>query len=132
MNKYLLRYIKDCKSSDKFPCALTVKKRVDKFYDGYHGTSYRIHDPHKEARILIFTSKSYGISDAPDLPVKVIFMDRNDSWDKLSSCPIKLPVPTNEREYEKLLIYTRSIILDKAWSRISNEFMTEKWVTSYD
>lgn len=60
-----------------------------------------------------------------------IYIDRKDCFDKISNCPIQLPLPTNEKEYSKVLKYLHSIHTDDSWYKISNYYEVDKWINSY-
>ena len=126
MDKYLLKFIKDCKSKS-IPVALhvefKVKKVITKLDRKYFGTTYAITDKKHQIRIFV-------TNDSED-PRGCIFMDRADCFDKLATCPIQLPAPKNDNEYIHLLAYIHKILIDDAWYTISNEYQTDKWITGY-
>jgi len=127
MNKYALRLVKDCKSNSIMKdVTFKVKKRVTKIKGFYYGTTYEITD-NKLHKMRMYVHCGYdGAEDDP-----VIYIDRLDCFDKLLNCPIQLHHPKDEKEYQKLLIYIRSILIDDGWYYISNECITEKWVKKY-
>jgi len=125
MNKYLLKFIKQMKKETLIGSPYKVKKYVSKFWGKYFGTVYIITDAKHKIRIDVRSEKQ------KDEIWPVIFIDRQDCFDKPAKCPIQLPVPKNEKEYEKLFMYIQLILIDDSWYDISNEYQTEKWVKGY-
>jgi len=125
MNKYLLRFIKECKTSSIVEDVnFKIKKQVSKVGNKYLGTIYKIKDTKNKIRI-------YVTSEPQDKSNHCVFMEREDCFDKLSTCPVQLPIPKNEEEYAALKTNIVWLIADATWYAISNEYQTEKWIKEY-
>ena len=60
-----------------------------------------------------------------------IFIDRRIMWDKISKCPVQLPLPSNEKEVQKILKIVDSIEKENIWEDISNEYDFDNWIKDY-
>lgn len=124
MNTYLLRFIREMKNGVYTGSPHRVKKYVSKFNGKYFGTIYSITDARHQIRMYVRTNRQ-------DEKYPAIYIDREDCYDKLANCPIQLPAPKNDREYEKLFVYVRSMLLDDRWYDISNSYIMDEWIQDY-
>lgn len=105
-----------------------VQKRVNKFATidsekaKYYGTWLIVRD--KKVAILITNRFQYKDGQC-------IAIDRADCFDKIRNCPIQLPLPTTDKEFNKLMKLVRSVRDDDKWYDISNQYMFDQWVDSY-
>lgn len=60
-----------------------------------------------------------------------IFVDYIDLYDKPFKCPIQLPLPTNNKEFNKLLTFLFMARSNKGFKQISNNYDYDKFVHSY-
>jgi hypothetical protein len=60
-----------------------------------------------------------------------ISADHVDCFDRWSKCPINVSLPTNEKEFELLLIYFQFLMSDDGYEK-SNSNDKDWYVTSYD
>ena len=60
-----------------------------------------------------------------------IFIDYISLYNKPSQCPIQLPLPTNNREFNKLLTFLFMARNNKKFKEISNNYDYDKFVYSY-
>lgn len=91
----------------------------------YQYTAYALWCPHKNIRIYLYPNQEiWGYS---------IFMDTDTSFDKLSKCPVQLPLPSSTRE-EILFINCIDSLLkyNEKWDCISDSFVFDYWIKSYD
>jgi len=124
MNPYLLRFIREMKKGLYIGSPYNVKKYVSRFNGKYFGTIYSITDARHKIRIYVRTNRQ-------DEKSPVVYIDRDDCYDRLTKCPIQLPAPTNGFEYEKLFVYVRSMLLDDRWYDISNSYIVDEWIKDY-
>jgi len=60
-----------------------------------------------------------------------IFVDYIDLYNKPSQCPIQLPLPTNNKEFNKLLTFLFMARNNKKFKEISDNYDYDKFVYSY-
>lgn len=105
------------KSPEKFDC--------DQAKNRYQYTVYNALNKTKNIYIMVFSKQEFKD--------KNIFIDTISCYDKLSKCPISLPLPQNQSQENLLLDCIKSLETNnKKWDAISNKFLFDYWIKSYD
>lgn len=105
-----------------------VQKRVQKFRvqesdkAKYIGTWLLVRDE----KVVMMVSNHAWYKDN-----QCIAIDRADCFDKFRNCPIQLPLPKTDKEFNKFMKLVRSVRDDSKWYDISNSYLFDEWVDSY-
>ncbi len=59
-----------------------------------------------------------------------VCLDRVDTFNKFSDCPIQLPIPQTVDQVQFIISKLKLLSTDE-WYDISNELSSESWITSY-
>jgi hypothetical protein len=119
MSPYTSQYIKALKgkNDDLKNLSFKIKKTILKWNKQRGGAHYRATSDSNRLIVIIYDG--------------MIYLDNLKAFDKTSTCPIQLPFPSNQVEYDELLNYTKWVEDDEDWYDISNSYQWDKFVNAY-
>jgi len=129
-NTIYIRKLMKLLKNNGYKVRKTVVKLPEKFDDEqaknrYQYTVYTASSKLNNVFIIVYSTQEFKNYN--------VFMDTLSFFDKISKCPISLPLPQNQSQENLLLDCIKSLETNnKKWDAISNKFLFDYWIKSYD